>query len=304
MNWILIALIAPLLWSLLNHADKYLISKYSKDVGIGGLVILSSLFAFVSLPFIDAFHHEDVYSTTHDIIPLMLTGSLMALAILFYLKALDRDDASHVVPFWFLIPPIAYALGIFLLGETLETAKVVGSLITLSGAFILSLEFEQGFKIKKHVPLLMIGSSFCIALSDVTFKAFTPESSFWHSTFWNQVGIGVFGLVCLFFVRSYRRNFVKVIRSKAKAVIGINVGGEIIQTLATMANYYSMLLAPVALVLLISYTFQPLFVFIEGLLLTTLFPHIIKEKISRDHLLQKLAAMIIMGLGIYLVIGS
>ena len=35
MNWLLLAITAPFIWSLLNHLDKYIITKYLKDSGIG-----------------------------------------------------------------------------------------------------------------------------------------------------------------------------------------------------------------------------------------------------------------------------
>ncbi len=304
MHWVLIALVAPLLWSLLNHADKYLISKYARGTGVGGLAILSSLFAFVSLPFIDAFHHAEIYSPKGDIVPLIVTGLLVALAVLWYLQALERDDASHVVPFWFLIPVIGYGLGIFLLGEHLEGDKLIGSVVTLAGAFILALEFDEGFSVKKKTVLLMIGSSVCLALSNVVFKLFAEETSFWHSIFWNQFGIGLFGLLCLLLIRKYRHDFVTVASAQTKAIIGLNLTGEVLQTIAVMTNYFAMLLAPVALVLLLSYTFQPFFVFIEGILLTAFFPHISKERTSRRHIIQKLTAMALMSLGVYLIVGA
>jgi len=52
MNWFLIALIAPIVWSIVNHIDKYMLSKYLKERGLGALLIFSALSSVIILPFV------------------------------------------------------------------------------------------------------------------------------------------------------------------------------------------------------------------------------------------------------------
>ncbi len=302
MNWILVALVAPLLWSLLNHVDKYLISKYAGHSGVGGLAIFSSLFAVFALPVVYLIDGSVFDVTVSGAFALILSGILFVFCVFLYLHALQRDDASHVVPFWFLTPVFAYILGIFFLGEHIAGDKIIGSLITLAGAIILSLEFDQGIRVKKATAALMVASSISLAIGDTIFKFFTVDASFWQSIFWNQVGLVVFGLVLLMFVRSHRKDFISVCKANTKQLVALNLGGEIVQTVATIVNFYAMLLAPIALVLLVNYTTQPLFVFIEGLLITKFFPKIAKEHLSRRHIIQKLLSIVIMSAGIYLIL--
>ncbi len=297
MHWIFIALAAPFIWSLLNHTDKYLISKYSHHIGIGGLAIMSSIFAGFTLPVVYLIDRNILGLEIYSMLALVISGILTALGLLLYLYALDKDDVSHVVPFWFLIPIFSYGLGLFFLDENLETGKMIGAMITLVGSLILSLEFDQGFSIKKITPILMIGSSLCLSLNNVLFK--DVAVSFWQSIFWNQVGMLIFAILMLVFVKKYRADFVSVFKINNTQLNILNLAGEILQIVATFVSYYSILIAPVALVLLVSYTFQPLFVFLEGILLTMMFPHIVKEKINRKHLIQKTLAIGIMVLGVY-----
>jgi len=42
MSWFLFALIGPALWALVNHIDKYIISKYFTGRGVGSLVLFTS----------------------------------------------------------------------------------------------------------------------------------------------------------------------------------------------------------------------------------------------------------------------
>lgn len=302
MNWIVWALLPPLIWSLLNHLDKYLISKYSHHVGIGGLAIMSSLFAFLSLPII-YFVDSNVFDINfQDTLIITLTGSLIALGVLFYLHALDNDDTSLVVPFWFLIPIFSYIFGVFILNEQLEISKIIGSLIVLIGAIVLSIDIDQKFKIKKLTPILMISSSVFLALSNVVFKSMSIEYSYWQSMFWNQFGIFLFAVILFTFVEKYRHDFFTVLRINNLELGVMNVIGEVLQIIASFISYYSILITQVSLVLLIGYTAQPLFVFIFGILLSTLFPWIAKEKIGHRHLIQKLIAIVIMMGGVYNIV--
>jgi drug/metabolite transporter (DMT)-like permease len=303
MHWIIVTLFAPFFWSLLNYADKYLISKYAREAGIVGLLIFSSLFALLATPIIYFFEPTVIAIEPTQMLALMGTGLLIAFGILLYLYALVQDHASHVVPFWFLVPILGYIFGLVFLQEHIETSKVIGSLITVFGALILSLEFEEKITFKKKVVLLMFGSSILLALSDVSFKGLIPEGSFWTSIFWNQLGFGLFGIFCFTLIKRYRKEFYLLCSTKSKELIILNVSTEIATVIATVINYYSMTLAPIALILVISYTAQPLFVFLEGVVITRFFPHIHTERLSKKHIVQKVGAIAIMAVGTYFVIG-
>ena len=299
MSWIALALIAPFIWSLLNHLDKYLVSKYSQHAGIGGLAIISSMFSGLAIPIL-YFLDKDIFNIdSTSILLLVLTGILTALGILLYLYALDQDDASHVVPFWFLIPVFTYILGLIFLGENISSDKIVASIITLLGALMLSFEFEQGIKIKKYTPMLMVGSSLLLSLNDILFKYVTIKSNFVISMFWNQLGFLIFGVILFIFIKKYRHDVITVLKNKKIELAVLNVIGEISQIFAQLFSYYSILLAPVSIVLLIGYTFQPLLVFFEGILLTMIAPSIFSEKINHKHLIHKMLAILIMTIGIY-----
>lgn len=300
MSWFITSLIAPFIWSILNHLDKFLISKYSRDTGVAGLSIFSSLFAIFALPVI-YFFDKDVFSVSIvSSIALVISGIFMVLTVFFYLHALERDDASHVVPFWFLSPVIAYVLGILFLGEFIEGNKILGSIITLIGALILSLEFDEGIKVKKITTILMVSSSLSLALGDIIFKYFVYNTSFWQAIFWNQVGFVIFGLVLLL-IKKYRKDFIKVCKMGGVDIVSVNILGEIGQTTAIIINSYALIMAPVALVLLVNYTFQPLFVFAGGIFMSKFFSHIYRENLSNKHLIQKIASIAIMAIGVYLV---
>lgn len=298
-NWFFIALLSPFLWGIVNHADKYLLSRYLMHTGVGAILVFSCLFSFILLPFIASF--TDACITSIDFYPaigLMGIGALNAFGFYFYLITIEQEEASVVIPLLQLGPVFSYALGYCILGEVLSPTQIVASLVILIGVVILSvdIDLENKIRIKKALLLTMCLSALLFALSDTVFKYITLEGSFWTSTFWQYGGVTLVGISCVVFIPKYRRQFYTMLRANKKGVLSINIGSEALYLLGNLANNFAILLAPVALVATVCSS-QPLFVFITGTLLTIFFPHIATEKISRWHLIQKMVAILIIVAG-------
>ena len=297
MNWFFIALVAPLLYAISNHTDKYLISKYIHDNKVGALIIFSALFGVFALPIILIINPLVLGVSLGQGIILMIIGVLVVLSILCYLYALQFDEATFVVPFYQMIPIFGFILAYFILGETLTKTQIIASLAILLGALILSFDIEEKkIRFKKKVVLLMSVASFFYAMSDVLFKFVAIERGFWVSTFWTLVGKVLIGIIFLIFISSYRSEFFLLIKEAKGKILALNSMNETLTIVADMTVQYAILLAPVALVLMVN-GFQPLFVFVIGLGLTLFFPHISQEKIQKKHLIQKIGAILIMLIG-------
>ena len=226
---------------------------------------------------------------------------LGVLAVLCYLYALDTDEASFVTPFYQTVPIFAYFLGYFILGETITLVQGVGSCVIIVGALALSFEFgRRGLSFKRKVVALMLMASFLNAIDGVIFKLIALDTGFWPSLFWGFVGQVIAGLLFLACVPPYRRNFFDVIKQRQVAVLGLISLSETLFTVGEAVTLYATLLAPVALVLLVN-SFQPLFVFMLGLLLTLFFPGVTRESLGRAKLLQKGLGIGLMLVGGYLI---
>src|SRR5438067_671422 len=77
---------------------------------------------------------------------------------------------------------------------------------------------------------------------------------------------------------------------------------KILFSVSETITLYATLLAPVALVLLVN-SFQPLFVFAFGIVLTLFFPGVTKESLGRMKMLQKGVGICLMLVGGYLIGG-
>ena len=208
MSWLFIALWAPFLLACANHNDKFLLSRYLEEKGIGSIVILSSLFSSVAIPII-SFIQPDAYDVSLvQGSALVATGMSSVFASVCYLHALDIDEASFVTPFYQTVPIFAYFLGYLILGETITLVQGLGSLVIIVGALALSFEFRRRrMRFKRNVVALMLGASFLAAANGVIFKLIAVDKGFWVSLFWGFVGQVMAGLTLLISVPCFRGDF-------------------------------------------------------------------------------------------------
>jgi drug/metabolite transporter (DMT)-like permease len=170
------------------------------------------------------------------------------------------------VPTLQTIPVFGFALGYIILGETLSGSQIVGSLIIIIGAVLLSMEIQANgrVQIRKRDLSLALASSLLFALSGVIFKLIAISHGYWATEFWEYVGIATVG-ICLFFVNEgYRRKFVGVIQDTNMHVIGINFATELIMVTSDLLLNFATLLTQVALVYTVN-SFQPAFLFVYGI---------------------------------------
>ncbi|MFZ2620952.1 MAG: DMT family transporter [Minisyncoccia bacterium] len=301
----LIAIGAPFLWALVNHADKFLIDKFfgtKVGGGVGGLMIFSTLFSVFLLPIIIWMDPNIFDITVTGALILMSAGAINAISILLYLYALNEGEATVVVPFMQLIPVFSFIFGYYLLGETVTWMQVVGGMIIILGSGFLALGgIYKGQKLyfKTKIVVLMTLHSIGFGLYGILFKLISIKEGFWSGAFWEAIGLILTGCI-LFCIPSYRNDFLRIIRGNSKTIIGINLISELFTILGNWLTAFASLMSKVVLVTLIA-GFQPVFVLVLGVLTTMFFPYIMEEDISRRALTQKIFAVVLIGIGTYLL---
>ena len=78
MTWLLIALIGPILWAVVNHIDKFLLSDRFEGSNIGALMIFSSLQCGVLvLPILYLINHDVFNVSIQNTIFLIIIGIIL-----------------------------------------------------------------------------------------------------------------------------------------------------------------------------------------------------------------------------------
>ncbi|MCX6757963.1 MAG: EamA family transporter [Candidatus Nomurabacteria bacterium] len=298
MHWLLIAIWAPLLWALSNHIDKYLITRFGEGIGIRGLITFSALMSGLII-IISYVVDPNVFSIlSADRFILMISGVLYTLAILLYLYALSHDEASVVTPTFQLIPVFAFFLGFIFLNEMMTGRQMLGGLVVILGAIIISTNFTT-FKFRKKVFWLMISSSLAFAIYNILFKVGAGET-FWTAIFWQSIGTFISGIF-MFCLPSFRRDFLSIFKKDSVAIVGFSSLVEITTVAGNMLISKAVILAPVVAMVLMVESFQPIFVFVLGIIITVFIPVFGKEDLSRKMIIQKICAIAIILAGSFLL---
>jgi drug/metabolite transporter (DMT)-like permease len=300
MTWLFFAFSGPVLWAISTHFDKYLVERYFKHNDVAVLLLFTAFIGLLTLPFIAYFEPTVFEPSAASIALIVVSGVLYMGAMLFYLHALQSDEASVVAPFFQAVPLFGYVLAYFILGERLSTWQITGGALIVAGTLIVSLHFGQKtHRFKLRLVLLMLCCGLAAAVSSLIFKMFAIEVAFWTTTFWMFLGEAIFG-VALLCVGSYRRQLVDLFRANATALLSVNGSNELINLGGSLGNRYALMFAPLSIVQAIGST-TTLFVFAFGVLLSVLFPQLGRETLSWRDLLQKGAAAVLVAIGVALV---
>ncbi len=297
--WLLLAFSGPVCWAVSTHIDKYLVDRYFAEGDTAVLMLFTALTGVALLPFIWWIEPGIFKPAAGPIAVMTVSGILYMGAMLFYLQAIQSEEALVVAPLFQASTLFTFLLGYLFLDERLGWVQLLGGGLVVAGALGLSFQGNTAQGFKGRLVLLMLAATFVLALSAVLFKYFAIRDDFWTTTFWTFAGEGVFGAGLL--MRSaYRRQFAILFRNSPGAVAGVNAANELINLGAGLAVRYATLLAPVALVQAISST-TSFFVFAIGILLTLFFPKLGREDLSAGNLRRKGVGALLIAGGVLLI---
>jgi len=298
--WLVFAFSGPLMWAVSTHIDKYLVDRYFQGSDTAVLMLFTALLGVLLLPLIWWLDPSVLAPGRQSILVMTASGVLYMGAMLFYLRAIQREEASVVAPLFQANTLFTFLLAWLFLRERLGWMQLLGAALVIGGALFLSL--RKGFRLssfKGTLVALMLAATFAIAVSSVLFKYFAVRDRFWTTTFWTFVGEGLFGAVLLARARE-RKEFFALFRRNPGAVLGVNGANELINLGGGLGVRYASLLAPVGLVSAISST-TTFFVFAFGILLTRFFPRLGREDLSAANLARKAAGAVLISAGVVLI---
>ena len=300
MSWLVFALSGPVLWAISTHLDKYLVERFFKDSDVAVLLVFTALIGAATLPFI-WLHEPAVLNRDAGSIALMtLSGVLYMAAILFYLAALQSEEASVVAPFFQASPLIGYVLAYFVLGETLSARQMLGGALIIGGTLTVSIRWGgTAGRFKWRLAMLMLCCGFMLALSALIFKFFALRDEFWTTTFWMFAGQALAGLAVLT-VAKYRQQFFGLLRSHRASLLTIGGANEVINLGGSLSMRYALMFAPLSIVQAIGST-TSLFVFAIGAVLSVFYPSLGREKLAARELIRKGLAAVLVAVGVILV---
>ena len=115
--WLLYAFSGPVLWAVSTHIDKFLVDKYFRHSDTAVLMVFTALLGVIALPVIWFFDPKVLGLSLTATTVMTLSGILYMGAMLFYLRAIQTEEASVVAPLFQANTVFTFVLGILILHE-------------------------------------------------------------------------------------------------------------------------------------------------------------------------------------------
>ena len=296
---VVITIFASFLWALTNHIDKFMINGIDESASsVKTLLVFSTLVAgIIFTPIWLIVSKFSVAISNLSLISVLVAAIIYTFATYFYFKALSKNDASIVVVMFQLIPVFSYILALIFFNESLTIQQIIGSIIIILSAGIISFDFEEKNNNSKfQALLLMIFSSLLYATYFILFDVAIRHSSYNSCAFWYQVGFLLIGVI-LMCVKSFRTTFIKAIKTNGKRYLSLNVTNEAINLWANLLVNFANVTIPIAIANILN-GFQGAFVFILGVIGVKLLPKYFKEDLRRRIVIQKVGCIVLSVVGL------
>ena len=295
MNWIFLSLLAPLFWASSNFVDKYILGKYTK--GIFDFVFFSTVTSWLFFAVIFLFVGTPELSI-YSLIPIA-TGMILIYSYGFYGKALEQGDTSSLVILFKLIPVVTVILAFAFLGQTLSSNELIGFVIVLAGATIISFEKTKGIFIKGFGMILIAILMWSVMTLFVDYGL--TKMSFWDYFMLDNLGSALAGLT-MFIIPSIRRQVIDGIKTAQLGKYIWFSWNNVLDFFGQMSITKALAIAPSAGLVTVVMQVQSFYAILIGVLLTLVIPYIIKEDISAPTLIKKVIGAVIMFSGVYLLL--
>ena len=301
MNWLLIAIIAQFLFALVFVIDKLILSKtvlrpivYASSVG------LFEIFALVLFVF------DFSLLSLKQIIIAFSAGALNIFALVFFYKSIEAGEVSRVVPIvGGAVPLGTLILSYFILVERLAVYQLFAFFLLVIGGVIMVWPRkikERGDTIKtplyQRLPIALVAAAF-FSGAFVLATYIYNEQSFINGFVWIRMGGFIAGLALLFWPGN-RQRIVEAGRKIRIKAVSLFVSSKLLAGLAFILLNYAFYLGSVSLVNALQ-GIQYVFLLVIGIILSKKFPQILREQISQEILARKIAAILLIGLGVGLL---
>src|SRR3989338_8616049 len=294
MVWVLYALVAMFLLSIIGLCDKYLVVNKIKDqylntVLIGFSGICGSLFILLA-----DFH----YDHWKYLLSALLGGILFIVSHIPYFKALYNGEVSRLTSLWQFIPLFLLILSALFLNDIFKPVHYLAFFLLISGGLLISL--EPGTFVLNKGFWYMIVSSLGFALS-----FFFQDVGYSYINFWLTFSLIMSGLVigstsillCSF---NTRKHFLSFLKSNDRLLQGVVIFKIPLSIAAFLSFNYAISLGNIALVYATEAVY-PVMLLFETTFISLFFPKFIKEELSWKIFSQKFFYILIISAGAVLL---
>lgn len=295
MSWLFIIIISYLFFALFSFFDKLILSgptspkAYTFYIGTLNILALALVpFGGLGIPPLSA-------------LPWIIAESIFFLLGLYFMfLALEKFEVSRVMPIIWGIQPFLVLLFGWILFKTspLKTTEFIAFFMFIAASFLISAEKKISFN--KNLLKLAIIADVMFALDYVFLKSVFLQMPFLPGLIWTRIFIFFFAALLLFDKKLREDVFKKKQFFHNRETLLIFASGQISGAIANFLQSIAIALAPVSRLAFMNSlrAIQYIFLFLLTLISSSLFPKLLREKISRKIIIQKLASLLLIFAGL------
>ncbi len=297
MTWLIVAIISYLILAVAFLVDKYLLTGsisnpkvYTFYAGVAGIAALALI------PFVGFY-----IPGTWQIFLALACGIFFVGGLFWFYKALQLFEPSRVVPALGGILPVFSFLLVLIFSKgkiTFTPPDYIAFALLILGSVLIT--YKKSQKISSKCLLISSVAAIFFAFYFVSAKYVYMGQSFWSGLIWIRIGSFLAALSFLL-TREVRSELFKSKKTGFQGKTAIlflsnqaaGAGGNVLQS-------WAIALAPLVYVATINALagIQYVFLFIFSIILSLKFPKILKEEISKEVIIQKITAILIIGAGL------
>jgi len=304
MNWLSITLFAYFLNAIAMVIDKTLLKKEIKNPFVYTFYIagLGAVLIILAIPIALIFKLSLVWPGASQFWISMLAGASFSIGLFLMFIALKREDASRLLPIIGGLTPIfVLILAYFFINESLVSRQILAFVFIIIGTFLISLEFKKHDIQFRKILWLALPAALFFGLSYVLTKDVYNHQPFVSGFIWTRLGAFIIVLLPML-LPTNRHDLLHpgqdqgMEKAKGRFLLGQGCGGA-----SAVLIQYAISITSVSLVQALQGS-QYVFVFLMVFIATFYFPKFLTEKMNKHIIIQKVMAILLIGLGIYYLV--
>ena len=291
--WVIFSILAALCWSVSNIIDKYVLTRWVRKplvpVIVSGIV---ELVVGITVYFIYGFSHLSYF----NVFLALISGATTILLYVLYFKALQIEEASRIIPLFYLAPLFILVFAAIFLNEIFSPLKYLGILLLIAGAIFISVRSFSKIRLGRAFYWMVLAAGFS-AIGALLSKYLLNFADFWTIFGYKSIGMAISSIPIVFL---YLPELIKTVKQYGKKAIIAMSASQAITLLGTLFIIIATSFGYVTLVNTLS-SVQPFFVLVITVMLSIFYPRILKEEMSKALIVQKTIAIVLMFIGVIII---
>jgi drug/metabolite transporter (DMT)-like permease len=301
MSWFLFALSAPVLLTVVNFIDKYIVEREVRDAR--AMPIFAGIMGTLAAVLLLALGMATLLSV-RDTLLLIAAGILIIGGAIFYFRAAGREQMSQIIILNQLTPVFVLMLASLVLNQAITGTQFAGFWLILAAVVGVSGQTGSTRTLRESTTFwLMMAVNATIAVRVTLIGLLDANPSFGTLFVYQGIGQGIGALLLYLLLPSFRQAFNQSAATMRKPALGIIGFSESLFVIAQVLGSLAITLGPAALVSVLG-GIQVFYGILLGWLLMAVAPTVFREAVSWRDLLRKVAFALVLLMGLYLVLAQ